>query len=225
MAESYRTEDEQIEELKKWWRENGRSVLLGIALAVGAVFGWQYWQDQRETRNSTASATFQNLVAAATELEQGEPTPEQLATARYLANTLKEDFQGTGYDQAAALYNAKFAVDAGDLEAAAEELKWVLAQEPEPELRRQAVLRLARVQYASGDYEQAVATLDGLDPGTYASAWAELRGDIRLAQGEREQALAEYRRASELAAELEFPINDPLLRMKLQDLQTAVEAQ
>ena len=40
----YETEEEQIEALKDWWRENGNSLLIGVAVALVAVFGFRGWQ-------------------------------------------------------------------------------------------------------------------------------------------------------------------------------------
>ena len=42
MAE-LRTEEEQVEALKSWWKENGKSLIMGVVIAVAAVFGWRGW--------------------------------------------------------------------------------------------------------------------------------------------------------------------------------------
>lgn len=105
MSDSYRTEEEQVEALKAWWRENGKSTLVAIALAVMGVFGWQGWQKQQQADQSTASAIYQNLLTAANG-DNGQATLAQIATANHLADTLKADYTGTTYAHFAALYKA-----------------------------------------------------------------------------------------------------------------------
>ena len=155
MSDSYRTEEEQVEALKAWWRENGKSTVVAIALAVMGVFGWQGWQKQQQADQSTASAIYQNLLTAANG-DNGQATLAQIATANHLADTLKADYTGTTYAHFAALYKAKFAVDDNDLNAAAAELQWVLDNGAMDEVRIQARLRLAKVLLAEGQMDEAM---------------------------------------------------------------------
>jgi predicted negative regulator of RcsB-dependent stress response len=218
MAEGYQTEDEQVEALKKWWRENGKSTLVSIVMALVAVFGWQGWQKQQQQSVDAASAIYQNLLSVA-EASGGELTVEQQATAKHLANTLKTDFSGTTYALFAGLYQAKFAVTAGDLATAEQELHWVLDNKPTAELALQARLRLARVLYAQQKYDQALAQLGGSDS-VLAAGFEELRGDIMLAQGNKDLAASAYQKALQLNMTSGNAVQNPILNMKLQQLDT-----
>ena len=120
MAESYQTEEEQLEALQRWWDENGKSTIATIALALGVGFGWQYWQGQQQERSEVASGVYQDMLEAVS--NAGE-NPELLATGRNLAETLKTDYPGTTYAQFAALHLAKLAVARDDLAAAEQELR------------------------------------------------------------------------------------------------------
>ena len=70
------TEEEQIEALKRWWEENGKQTILGIALIVGGYFGWQAWTDHSVEQSSAASLTYQEMVDNLAGLNPGEALAE-----------------------------------------------------------------------------------------------------------------------------------------------------
>lgn len=221
MAESYRTEDEQIEALKKWWRENGRSTVIGIALALGAVFGWQMWERNQAERTEQASMLYQDLLAAD---RAADSDPDKLTTARHLAEQLKQDYGNLSYGVFGAMFKAKYAVQAGEPEAAEQELRWVLQQSPDEQLSEQARIRLAHVLLSQKKYEEAQKVLEGTGMGSYAAMIAELRGDIHLAKGENAQALAAYEEAKAELAQSPDGGRNTLLDMKIRNLQSAEPA-
>ncbi len=76
----YKTDDEKVEELKAWWKENGTSVVAGITLAIVGLFGWQYWKDYKANTAAEASALYAKVdKASATSLEQAQPDIQSLA--------------------------------------------------------------------------------------------------------------------------------------------------
>ena len=218
MSENYQTEEEQIEAIKKWWAENGKSTVAGIAIAVASVFGWQGWQKQQLEAGYAASAAYQNLMQTVSE-SQGKLEGENLATATHLAETLKAEHASSVYAQFAALYKAQFAVTANDLDTAESELRWVLTQKPSVELNAQARLRLARVLLAKQQYDQALAELTG-DVDGYKPLYLELQADIYLAKGDAEKARDFYQQAKQLNA-VDNPGANNLLDLKLQQLTPA----
>ena len=222
MAEGYQTEDEQVEALKKWWKENGKSTLATIAIAIAGVFGFQGWQQQQQAEVDAASAIYQNLVIATTG-QNGTTTAEQTATANHLADTLKTDFPSSTYARFAALYKAKLAVSAKDLTGAEQELRWLLASGPSAEITVQTRLRLARVLTAQGNHDTALKELLG-DSGAYASAYEELRGDIYVAQGNKAEAALAYQKALELGRQGTNSASNPLLTLKIQQLVMQTDA-
>lgn len=226
--ETYSSEEQQLEALKKWFRDNGRHVVTGVLVAAVAAFGIFSWQQRQQHQRDTASVEYQNLLqairvidvsAANANAPDANKAKEQLATARHLAETLKSDFENSAYAKFAALFKAKLAVDENDLAQAETELKWVLAHKPSDEIRALTQLRLARVLHAKGDDNAALAQLDEAVAGSYAGAYLQLKGDIAQARGDLDAARAAYVRAQELEKKLATPINDPLLEMKLRDLQ------
>lgn len=196
--EAYRTEEEQLEALKKWWQENSKSLFAAIALALAASFGWQTWQENKSTQAETASVIYQDMLDAVTVMTSGPASADQVATVRHLAGTLKADYASTSYAQFAALHLAKMAVAENDMEAAERELRWVLTSNPGEDLQLITSLRLARVVAARGDTSAALAMVQGSDKGSYAASYAEVEGDIYLQLNQDDQAREAYSRAAAL---------------------------
>ena len=217
--ESYRTEEEQVEALRRWWDENGRSTLVTIVLVLAATFGWQGWQRYDAQRMDSASDLYQQMLEAAAMAQEGVVTT---APVERLAAQLRSDYAGTTYAQFAALHQARVAVLAGDLEAAEADLRWVLGKaDSGSETAAVAQLRLARVLAAGGNVEQALALLTPESTGKYQAAAAMARGDVLAAAGRPEEALAAYREAQVLVQGYPAQLNLETLAAKLQSLTAA----
>jgi len=195
-VDTYRTEEEQVEALRKWWDENGRSTLVAVGLALAVGFGWQAWQEQRQEQNEVASARYDEMLQAS----QNADDDTQLTTMRHLAEGLKNDHPDSSYAIFAAMHLARLAINEGDLESAEEELRWVLTRAPAGEISLVAELRLARVMAARGNPQAALQILEAAEPGAYAPAYAEAKGDVLQQLGDTELAAATYQEALALAA-------------------------
>jgi len=203
---SYETDEERAEAIKNWWKKNGLSVLVGVGLGLGIVFGWQAWMDYRETLKQQASAAFEQLLVAA----------DTQATESVLAQSerLREEFSGTTYATLAALVQARVALEAGSQADARAVLEQVIATTSDPGLVRIAILRLVRVLIVADDLETAadlVAKHDG--SGAFGGAFAALRGDIAAARGRTADARVAYEQALAGGAP-----NPDRIRMKLDNL-------
>lgn len=189
--ESYRTEEEQVEALKRWWKENGRSTMVGVVLALGLGFGWQAWQKNQESAAQNASNLYQQMLQALS-AEEGQTG----TIGRQIATELKDSHRGTVYAQFAALHLARLAVNEGQPQVAEQELRWTLAMADEgDDVHQVAQLRLARVLAAQEKEEEALTLLAGANTDFIAS-YAIARGDILLAQGREADALAAYESAA-----------------------------
>ena len=205
----YETDDEKVEAIKKWWKENGMSVVIGLAVGLAAVYGWRAWTDYRNSVGSQASAAFEQLAASA---EAG-----QLDSAAKQEEILSNRFGSTPYPSFGALVIAKARYDQGDAAGAITTLQQVIAKAPDPALARLAALRLARIQLAEGQLDAAAATVAAHDKTpAFAGDFAAVRGDIAAARGDHAGARREYERA--IAAGTSLP---QLIRLKLDNLPAA----
>jgi predicted negative regulator of RcsB-dependent stress response len=213
-------EEESLEAIKRWWKESGRQLAAGIALVAVGYFGWQFWQDSQSRTAAEASAVYDRLTGVAVTAPGVVLEEQSMAQAQQLIQTLKSDHAGTVYALYGALFGAKLAVESDDLNTARLELEWLLANtrsgfftKTDPTLVRLAQLRLAQVMVASGQYSEALELINRVDGQTLQADLDELRGDIFLAQGQRQQALIAYEAASAAGS------TNPVLRMKISELQ------
>ena len=125
--DTYRTEEEQVEAIRRWWDENGRSTIAAIVLALVAGFGWQGWKDYDKKNTENASYVYQAMLES---LNGSAAEEKEFSEAKDLAQQLKSDYAGTSYAQFAALHLAKLAVKNDDLEEAKAQLLWVLSKAP-----------------------------------------------------------------------------------------------
>jgi predicted negative regulator of RcsB-dependent stress response len=208
----YKTEDEQVQALKKWWSDNGASTVVSIVVALAVVFGWRGWQDQQRAQVDAASYAYDALMVAVSDVAS-DPSDINIAKAEHLAETLKTDYSDSGFAQFAALFKARQAVQDKDWGVAESELRWVLNNEPGIEMRLLTELRLAKVQFSSGEVEAALNTLDQ-DASAFAPQFAELRGDILQAEKNYSAAYAAYQSARDMAEAVNMPV-PPLVESKL----------
>ena len=211
--EDYLSEKEQWEWVKAQVRENGPAVLLAIALAVAAVFGWRWWQGHQDARQLQAGGKYMQMVQS---LERGDRTETLVRLGE-----LERDYASSPYTDQAKLLAARMYVDEAQLDHAASELAAVAEHSKDHALAYVARLRLARVQIAQGKPDSALATLDGAaEAGAFAARYHEVRGDAYYAKNDRSAALSEYRNAQSAGTE---GTDSALLKLKIADLASGAK--
>lgn len=204
----YRTDEEQIEHLKKWWRENGKSVVGGIVIGLIAVFGWREWQDYLIVQAEAASGIYQEMIV---EVRQNKND-----TAREYASELIDDYPSTTYAIFASFMLAKLDANNNELDSAIERLQWVLANTNEKQFTHLARLRTARLLLADNKPDEALAILEAVEPGKFLASYEELKGDSYLQQGNTDAAQSAYEIAMAVRG---APIGEQsILQMKLNDI-------
>lgn len=215
------SEEEQLEALKRWWKEYGRAILISALVAIGAYFAWNAWQDQQRTKAETASATYEELLQAVSVAPGETLSDTERATAEHLASQLKEGDSSSLYAHNAAFFLAKIAVSQGDLDKAASELRWVLANKPDLATEQLANLRLARVLLAQQNYDEALSLVQTPPTGGFTSEYAEVHGDVLKAKGDLDAARTAYEKALSSATPQQQE-RFMVLQMKLDDLKQPV---
>ncbi|MES9858761.1 MAG: tetratricopeptide repeat protein [Sedimenticola sp.] len=202
------SEEEQVEQLKKWWKENGTSVIAGIVIGLGGVFGWQYWNQHQQSIAEQASAQFEQLNHSVA------TGAEELAVVQ--AEGMINNFQGTSYAAFAALDLAKLKVQQDDVAGAKVHLQWVLDNISDQSLKQLARIRLARLLLMEGDAESVEAIVIAAPDDSFRGTFAELRGDAALLKGDKSGARQAFRQALEQNVG-----NSALVQMKFDDLAAA----
>lgn len=206
---SYSTDDEKVEAIKTWWKQNGLSILAGALLGLGGIWGWRLWLNYQDSTAMHASTVFEQLVLDAAE-NKTEAVTQQAAT-------LQDDFAATPYAALGALVAAKALHEAGQHDAALTALQQAIDTAPDPAIAHVAALRLARLQLAAQQLDAAAKTLAQYDVSpAFAAEFAAVRGDLAAVRGDLDAARAAYQRAIELGSSL-----SSLIRLKLDNLPAA----
>lgn len=206
----YTTEREQIEQIKKWWNENGKAIVFGLVLGLGGLFGYRYWDAARIAEGQSASINYEHLLKIASAGASDEAT----AAGEAIIN----GYPKSTYARLSALVLAKLAVDVRDLDEAMARLQWVLDNSGDGQIKPIAQSRMVQLLLTEAEVEQAIALMSQIDP-AHNDQFIELRGDVLLAGGEREKARAMYSQA--LAEARERGSAGDTLQLKLDNLSLA----
>lgn len=194
---------EQGERVRSWLKDNGTAIISGVALGLAAIFGYHQWQGHRITQAHTAGELYERSRQATA----AEPAAPEAEAAR---SQLRGEHARNGYAVLAALEQAQGQLRAGDADGARVSLTWARDQAREPALRSLVALRLARLQLAAGQGEDALASLDAVQGDGFTAERAELRGDVLVQLGRIEDA-----RAAFLEAQAAGPADAAALAMKM----------
>ena len=180
-------EQEQLEELKTWWKQYGNlvtGVLLVAALALAAWQGWNWWQRGQAGQASTLYFGVEKAV-----------TESDAKRSRELAGEIIDKYPGTAYASLAALLSAKIQVEKGEVKNAKMQLQWVTEHTRDDALRDLARLRLATLLLDEKSYDEALKQLTAAPVESFGPRFSELKGDVFVAQGKAGEARTSYQSA------------------------------
>ncbi len=187
MADYDHEEEEQIEALEAWWKENGNAVIWGIAVGFAMLFGWRSWQNYQFEQSQVASSLY-DVVLSASQQPNAAQADDQI-------QKILTDYTNTGYASLTSLLNASRQIEAGQTQPAQASLQWVIDNASLPELKTIAQLRIAKLLINNNDFDGANKQLNSITIAAFQGAVEELRGDLFLAQQKPAEAIAAYEKA------------------------------
>ena len=193
-------EQEQLDEIKVWWKQHGNlliNVITALSLIVVAWQGWNWYQ-----RNQSAQASMVYNLLQKSVLEKDS---QRVRTA---SDQLLEKYAGTSYASLGALAAAKAMIDAGDAKSAKTQLLWVV-EHGKDELRDLARLRLAAILLDEKEFDQALKQLEGSVGPNFEAIFSDNRGDVFTAQGKKAEALVAYQNALSKLDAADKPLKSP----------------
>lgn len=198
------TDKEQIELLKKFWKDYGKSITIAVLLGLTISYGWRYFQHYRVERGERASLLYAQLQTAV-QKKKTESADQyfQLLISRY---------PHTPYAALAALMNAQEAVSKKQFDVALQRLEWVMTHAESKSFQQIARLRSARVLLSQQQTEKALSLLEAVNDAAYQPLIDDVKGDIYTAMGQLDQAKKAYQSAqNQLQADR---IDDKWIKMK-----------
>jgi len=198
------SDEEKAEALKRWWSENGKSIIGGIVVGLGLVFGWQGWNEHQRSQSEMATAEYDRFQLSIMQ--------SNLDAAQVQASKISEDYSSTAYDYFVALDLAKALVAKKDFEGARKQLELAIASADDNGLKLIAEARLARFLVDMNETDSARGLVKNAQGTPFAGEFAHIDGDIAVAAGDKASAAIAYQQALDAGAG-----NSQLLEMKLNE--------
>lgn len=181
-------EQEQLDQLKAFWKQYGNLITWLLILVLGGYAAWNGWNLYQRDQGAKAGSLYDELDRAAQAGDSDRAT-------RIFAD-MKERYPRTTFTQQAGLVAARVAAEKGQYDAASASLAWVADKAGDDEYRAIARLRLAGLLLDTKKYEEALKQVDAVSGGPEFIALAnDRRGDILLTQGKSAEAQAAYLKA------------------------------
>lgn len=207
--DTHLSDQEQAEQVKKWLKVNGPTLLIAIALGLVISFGWHRWQTNKERALEHASIRYEQLL---TQLEQGN-----VSSANDTADYLIKRYPQTAYASLAKLLQARMAVDNNDLKLANSKFDWVIEHAKSAPIKEMARIRKARILLAMNQPQDALTILQTIDDAGFIALIETVKGDSYAALKQTANARAAYQAALDHLPETQSM--RPLIQMKLEQLQ------
>lgn len=187
MAELDLHEQEQVDALKAWWKENSRWLIGAVVVGLLGFIGTQYWKQYQTTRNAEAAMMYSEV-----ERQMASNDAKRVADA---AAALVSRYGSSAYAPRAQLLAAQVSMQAGDEAQAKAQLQWVIEHAEETGLQDTARLKLASILLDEKKYDEALRQLDAAHPDSFTGLYVDLKGDVLSAQGKVDEARAAYQLA------------------------------
>lgn len=180
-------EQEQLDQLKHFWKQYGNPITWLLILVLGAFAGWNFYQYWQRSQAVQAAAMYDEVERVVKSADTGK--------IDRAFSDMKDRFASTTYAQQAGLLVAKQYYLAGNVDGAKAALDWVATKSSDPGYQALAKLRLAGILMESKAFDAALQQLNGSFPANFDALVADRKGDILLLQGKKVEARVEYEKA------------------------------
>lgn len=184
----YETEEQQVEALKRWWKENGTSIIVGLFVGISGIFGWRYYVEQNNTHAVHASDLYMQVLQATVTQTIDDNVID-------IQNELINTYSATPYAALSSLALAKVEYEKDNVDGAVAQLELAAKHANDNIVKQIANLRLVNIYIEQKKYDEAMALLNMEHDVIYDAQYEELKGDLHNAKGELSQARIAYDKA------------------------------
>jgi predicted negative regulator of RcsB-dependent stress response len=180
-------EQEQVDALKNWWKENGKWVIGAAVIALLGFSGVQFWKNHQAQQAGEAAKLFAEVMK---QTVSNDPKRVNDAVA-----ALVDKFGSSAYAPRAQLVAVQANLQVKDIARAKTQLQWIVEHAAEISLQDTARLKLGSILLDEKKYDEALTQLNAAHPEAFTGLYADLKGDVLSAQGKTEEAKAAYKEA------------------------------
>ena len=184
-------EQEQLDQLKHFWKQYGNAITWLLIVVLSAVASWNFYQYWQRGKAVQASALFE-------EVERSVKSQDEVKVERVYAD-IKSEFGNTVYAQQAGLQVAKFYYGKGNSAAAKSALTSVIEKSTDEGYQSIAKLRLSSLLAEEGASAEAIKLLESSFAAGFSALALDRKGDILALQGENARAVVAYTDAYKLS--------------------------
>ena len=195
------TEEEQVDQIKKWWNSNGKQIIAGAVIGLAGIWGWNTYSDYQDKQSLNARSLYLSYASDSNNLGAYDK--------------LTTDFSSSSYSDQAILLMAKYLFDAGSYTQALGVIE-PLINNPSSVIATTAALRAASIYLQLGQHNQALSILEKQSNDGFSGLIYNLMGDIYLDLGNRAESQNYYSLAIENVTENSNLTQ--LIQIKLDDL-------
>ncbi|VAW80958.1 hypothetical protein MNBD_GAMMA12-3601 [hydrothermal vent metagenome] len=221
------TDEERLEQIKKWWKTHGMSLLAGLALGISVVWGWGYYKESNNATSTKASIEYYNLTRVLSFMERktylGAKTDKKikarLEEVEVKFEEIIRNYGGTVYAIDSALVLARRAIAKNDLAEANKRLQWAIGQTNTSGYKHHIIrLRLARVQRDQKKYADALKTLSVKAPSQFSIMYSFVKGTVF----ERQKQCPKARSAYQISIKV-MEAQDKKKQVQFKDLKQTIQ--
>lgn len=180
-------EQEQLDALKAWWKDNRKWLITVMVVAIAGYAAMSYWKFYQGKQSAEAATLYAEVLK---QVASNDPKRINDSVAALVAK-----YSNTAYAPRAQLLAVQANLQVKDLAQAKSQLEWVISHASESALQDTARLKLSSILLDEKKYDDAIKLLDATHPEAFTGLYADLKGDVLAAQGKTEEARAAYKLA------------------------------
>ena len=180
---AFDNDEQQSEHFKNFYNSHKIKIFSAILVFLVAFFAYQYLISANKSKAEEASQLFQDVLVSKI---------DNIDEIKLKVGELQNKFNNSPYAARASIYYSKLLVETGDYSAAANELIWASGKNIEPSIQSMANYLLGNLYLVEEKLDESLEVANKIITDGYIGLANDLKGDIYIAKGDKENAIKSY---------------------------------